>query len=122
MTESSTRAQSIAHILWELKKAEKLCALSLIATRAGFSAGAKGRSVLTCRKTVKRDWPHLQWWRAVTDNGHVEKGSEHAALLVENGFDVEDVDDELVVVKDLADKLMSWEVAEEPVEAEAEEA
>ena len=63
-----------------------------------------------------------QWWRAVTDNGHVEKGSEHAALLVENGFDVEDVDDELVVVKDLADKLMSWEVAEEPVEAEAEEA
>ena len=118
MTESSTRAQAIAHILWEVKKAEKLCALSAIATRAGFSAGAKGRSVLTCLKTVKRDWPHLQWWRAVADNGQVEKGSEHAALLVENGFEVEDGDGDVVVVKELEAKLMSWEVVEETVEAE----
>jgi len=118
MTESSTRAQAIAHILWEVKKAEKLCTLSSVAERAGFSAGAKGRSVLTCLKTVKRDWPHLQWWRAVADNGQLEKGSEHAALLVESGFEVEDGDGDFVVVKELETKLMTWEVAEEPVEAE----
>ena len=117
-TESSTRAQSIAHIIWEVKKAEKLCSLSAIAERAGFSAGAKGRSVLTSLKTVKRDWPHLQWWRAVADNGQVEKGSEHATLLVESGFEVEDGDGDFVVIKELESKLMSWEPAEEPVEAE----
>ena len=118
MSESSTRAQAIAHILWELKKAEKLCTLTGIADRAGFSAGAKGRSVLTSLKTVKRDWPHLQWWRAVADNGQLEKGSDQATLLVESGFEIEDGDGDVVVIKEFETKLMRWDPAEETVEAE----
>ena len=64
MSTTSTRAQAIAEILWQLKKAEKLATLTSIAARAGFSPGANGRTVSTCLKTVRRDWPHLQWWRA----------------------------------------------------------
>lgn len=119
MTQSSARAQAVANILYELKKSDKIATHSLIAERAGFSAGAKGRSVITCLKTVRRDWPHLQWWRAVADNGQLEKGSEHAIQLVESGFETEDADDEFVVVKSLDLQLMSWEEPE-PVEVAEE--
>ncbi|MCG8583790.1 MAG: hypothetical protein MI757_03665 [Pirellulales bacterium] len=121
MSQSSARAQAVANILYELKKADKLATHSLIAERAGFSAGAKGRSVITCLKTVKRDWPHLQWWRAVADNGQLEKGSEQESHLVESGFETEDAEDELVVIKSLDLQLMSWEAVEQPEAVEAAE-
>ena len=121
MTQSSARAQAIANILYELKRAEKLGKLSSIAERAGFSAGAKGRSVLTSLKTVKREWPHLQWWRAVADNGQVEQGSEHEKLLNESGYETEPAEEELAVVIAFEEKVMDWNAVEEPEPAEVTE-
>jgi alkylated DNA nucleotide flippase Atl1 len=111
MSTSSTRAQAVAEILWELKRAEKLATLTSIADRAGFSPGSGGRTVTTCLKTVRRDWPHLQWWRAVPDNGQL--GEEQQSHLVEAGFETETVDGDNVVVKSFQAQLMSWDEPEE---------
>jgi alkylated DNA nucleotide flippase Atl1 len=121
MTQSSARAQAIANILYELKKADKIATYTAVAARAGFSAGAKGRSVITCLKTVRRDWPHLQWWRAVSDTGLLEKGSDHEQMLVESGYETEAAEDEMALIKSLDLQLMSWEEAEEPEPAEETE-
>ncbi len=86
MSTASTRAQAIAHILWDLKKSEKLATLTSIAAQAGFSPGANGRTVSTTLKTVRRDWPHLQWWRAVADNGQFDE--EQQSYLAQAGFKV----------------------------------
>ena len=83
---ASVRAQEVAELLWELKRAGKLGTYTAVARRAGFSPGSNGRTILTVMKTVRRDWSHLQWWRAVPDDGAVEKGGEHAELLAENEF------------------------------------
>ena len=118
MTLSSTRAQAVAEILWELKKAEKIATLTSIADRAGFSAGSGGRTVITCLKTVRRDWPHLQWWRAVPDNGRLPK--EQESFMIELGFETESIDEENVVLKSFEERLMIWEEAEEtPVDADS---
>ncbi len=107
MTIASIRAQAVAEILWELKRAEKLATLTLIAQRAGFSPGSGGRTVSTCLKTVRRDWPHLQWWRAVADDGILDK--EQESHLVQAGFATETADDDSMVVMSLAEQLMAWE-------------
>ncbi len=107
MSTASTRAQAIAHILWELKKAEKLATLSSIAKQAGFSPGANCRTVRTSLKTVRRDWPQLQWWRAVADNGQVDE--EQKNYLDEAGFGSESVEDGSTVIKSFAEKLMIWD-------------
>ncbi len=108
MSVTSTRAQAIAEILWELKKAEKLATLTSIANRAGFSPGADGRTVSTTLKIVRRDWPHLQWWRAVADNGRIDE--EQQSYLKKAGFESEMVEGEKVAVKSFAEQLMTWEV------------
>ena len=113
MSVTSTRAQAIAEILWELKKAEKLATLTAIATRAGFAPGVNGRTVSTTLKTVRRDWPHLQWWRAVADNGRLDE--DQKSYLTKAGFESEAVEDGGVVVKSFAAQLMIWE---EPSEIE----
>lgn len=122
MTMASTRAEAVAEILWELKRAEKLAILTSIAERAGFSPGSDGRAASTCLKTVRRDWPHLQWWRAVADDGVLDK--EQASHLVQAGFETETADGDRVVVKSLADQLMTWEEPgkpQDPGESEAGE-
>ena len=111
MSTTSTRAQAIAQILWQLKKAEKLATLTSIATQAGFSPGANGRTVSTCLKTVRRDWPHLQWWRAVDDNGQLDE--EQKSFLAKAGFETETVDGGTIVIKSLATQLMSWDAPED---------
>src|SRR5882757_4849017 len=103
MSTTSTRAQAIADILWELKKAEKLATLTSIAARAGFASGSGGRTVTTCLKTVRRDWPHLQWWRAVADDGQVE--DEQGSYLKQAGFVTETVENGCVVIKSLPAQL-----------------
>ena len=113
MSVTSTRAQAIAEILWELKKAEKLATLTAIAARAGFAPGVNGRTVSTTLKTVRRDWPHLQWWRAVADNGRLDE--EQKSYLTKAGFESEAVADGGVVIKSFAAQLMIWE---EPSEIE----
>ena len=107
MSISVTRAQAIAEILWELKKAEKLATLTSIAARAGFAPGSGGRTVSTCLKTVRRDWPHLQWWRAVADNGQLQE--EQKSYLVKAGFETETVEGGRVEIKSFAAQLMNWE-------------
>lgn len=112
---ASTRAEEVAEILWELKRAEKIAKFSTIARRAGFSAGSNGRAMKTCLRAVRRDWPHLQWWRAVSDDGLMEKDCEQVEFLVEAGFELqtpEGGDVELVAVTSLEEHLMSWEVDE----------
>lgn len=113
MSTTSTRAQAIAEILWELKRAEKLATLTSIAARAGFSPGSNGRTVSTCLKTVRRDWPHLQWWRAVADNGQLDE--EQKSCLSKAGFETETVDGGTVVIKSFSTQLMTWDVPEEPL-------
>ena len=114
MTKTSARAQAIADILWQLKKADKLATLSSIAARAGFSPGPAGRTVGNCLKTVRRDWPHLQWWRAVADNGQLD--DEQKSFLAKAGFETETVEGGTVVIKSFATQLMSWDEQENQLE------
>ena len=107
MSVASTRAQAIAQILWELKKAEKLATLTSIANRVGFAPGANGRTVSTSLKTVRRDWPHLQWWRAVADNGQFDE--EQKSYLAEAGFELETAEDGGVAIESFALQLMIWD-------------
>jgi len=86
---ASSRADEVAEILWELKRAGKISTYSEIARRAGFSAGSGGRAMDTCLKVVRRDWPHLQWWRAVKDDGTLDNGSEQESKLREAGYELE---------------------------------
>lgn len=109
---ASSRASLVAEVLWELKRLDKVATYSAIAARAGFSAGTGGRTMKTCLKTVRRDWPHLHWWRAVSDDGAVKRGGEQEKLLQSLGLDVAtdgkaenskvDLDNQLV---------MSWDEA-----------
>ena len=111
MSTSSARAQAIAEILWQLKRAEKLATLTSIAARAGFSPGSGGRTVSTSLKIVRRDWPHLQWWRAVADNGQLN--DDQIDFLAKAGFETETVEGVGVVIKSLSTQLMTWEVPED---------
>ncbi|MEX2093628.1 MAG: hypothetical protein WD971_13165 [Pirellulales bacterium] len=110
MTIASTRAQAVAEILWELKKADKLGTLTAIAGRAGFPAGPQGRTISACLKNVRRDWPHLQWWRAVADNGQLEADQE--SCLKAAGYGTSAISGGNYEVSSFTDQLMSWEVAE----------
>lgn len=110
MTIASTRAQAVAEILWELKRADKLATLSAVADRAGFPPGPKCRTISTCLNTVRRDWPHLQWWRAVADNGQLAE--EQAEFLKEAGYGISPADDGMVAINAFEEQLMTWETAE----------
>lgn len=83
---ASTRADLVAQLLFELKRASKLATYSVIARKAGFSPGSNGRTMESCLKVVRRDWPHLHWWRAVRDDGPIE--AEQEAKLREAGFEL----------------------------------
>ncbi len=109
---ASTRADEVAEILWELKRAGKISTYTLIARRAGFSAGSNGRAMDSCLRVVRRDWPHLNWWRAVRDDGFLENGSEQEARLREAGYQVEAIDGgKRSIVISLETHLMTWDVA-----------
>ena len=116
---ASTRAAEVAELLWELKRADKVAMFSVIARRAGFSAGSTGRAMNTCLKTVRRDWPHLQWWRAISDDATVEEGGEQAEKLAELGIEIDESESSDGHVK-LAlqdDLLMSWDQGEKEPQA-----
>lgn len=105
---ASTRAEEVAELLWELKRASKVAKYSVIAKRAGFSAGANGKAMDTCLKTVRRDWPHLQWWRAVSDTSLVVKDSEQAKKLAEAGISLKSGKDDTLTLAAPEDVLMEW--------------
>lgn len=117
---ASTRAPAVAEVLWELKRADKVATYSMVANRAGFTAGANGRAMLTCLKTIRRDWPHLQWWRAFRDD-HTVVAGEHAEALEEWGATTTPDEEDRVSVQVDDDKLMSWEDNEAEVSTSEEE-
>ena len=109
---ASVRAENVAEVLWELKRIDKVATFTEVATRAGFKPGAGGRTMLTCLTTVQRDWPHLQWWRAIPDDGFIANDSPLAVQLRSVGFELEAVDGRkgFVTIADLAERLFTWEV------------
>ncbi len=107
---ASSRADEVAEILWELKRAGKIATYTHIARRAGFSAGNGGRAMDSCLKVVRRDWPHLQWWRAVKDDGTLENGSEQEVKLREAGYPLEPGKGEKqTVLVSIEQHLMVWQ-------------
>lgn len=117
---ASSRAEEVAEVLFELKRAGKVSTYSHIAKRAGFSAGSNGKVMDSCLKVVRRDWPHLHWWRAVKDDGLLETGSEQAKKLAENGYDVEAAGDKVKIIL-MQTHVMVWlEPEPAPVAAAAE--
>ncbi len=119
---TSNRAEGVAEVLWELKRAGKVATFSVIAKRAGFSAGTNGRSMQTALRTVRRDWPHLQWWRAIQDDGQLEKNSEHVEKLRESGYDMEDASgkNDDITISYLQDHLMAWDLESNAADADDE--
>ena len=112
---ASSRADEVAEVLWELKRAGKISTYTHIARRAGFSAGSNGRAMDSCLRVVRRDWPHLHWWRAVKDDGVLELGCEQEACLKEAGFEVAPVDGKKTcTVTSFESLIMVWN---EPVVA-----
>jgi len=121
----SVRAQAVAEVLWELKKAEKLGTYSLVAERAGFSAGTNGRTMVTCLKKIRREWPHLEWWRILEDDVELPKKSEQVSHLESNGYEMEAAGSDEKVVKpaSLEEHLVNWDAVDgvdESAEAESE--
>ncbi len=110
---ASVRAEAVAEVLWELKRMEKLATWTVVAGRAGFKAGAGGKNLLTCLETVRRDWPHLQWWRAVPDTRELAEDAEQVTHLRTAGFNLEPVTGRKAVVQITACEthLMIWEEA-----------
>ena len=107
---ASSRAEVVAEILFELKRAGKIATYTNIARRLGFSAGSNGRVMDSCLKVVRRDWPHLHWWRAIKDDGLLDSGSEQAAKLKEGGYEVEETEGgKRCTVISLQSHLMVWE-------------
>lgn len=105
---ASSRASLVAEVLWELKRADKVATYDAIAKRAGFSAGTGGRTIKTCLKTVRRDWPHLHWWRAIDEEG-IKKGGEQERHLKEVGVDFNgDAKSDRVLVDLSGEKFMTW--------------
>ena len=112
---ASSRADDVAEILWELKRAGKVATYTHIARRAGFSAGNGGRAMDSCLKVIRRDWPHLQWWRAIKDDGNLET-PEQQSCLQQAGFEIEPSQNgKHITVSALTTHLMVWEPPVEPV-------
>lgn len=86
---SSSRAQAVADVLYELKQADKLGTLTGVARKAGFNPGVNGKTALNVLESVRREWPHLQWWRVVRDDGTL-CSSEQAEQLTRQGISLKD--------------------------------
>lgn len=107
---ASSRADEVAEILWELKRAGKISTYTHIARRAGFSAGSNGRAMDSCLKVIRRDWPHLHWWRAVKDDLKLDDGCEQQAALREAGIALEPSQNgKQVTLVSVEQHMMIWE-------------
>ena len=117
---ASTRAADVAEVLWEIKRAGKVATLTAIARRAGFSPGAEGKAVRKTLAAVRADWPHLEWFRAIEDDGTVEANSEQVDRLKEQGIEFEDEENGYVALAIEEEMMMVW--GEESADGEAVEA
>lgn len=109
---ASVRAENVAEVVWELKRIDKFATYTEVATRAGFKPGAGGRTLLTVLANVQRDWPHLQWWRTIPDDGIIPEDSPLVAKLKECGMEFESGKKGFVKVVDLESRLFTWDVPE----------
>ncbi len=107
---TSSRASEVAELLWELKRAQKIAKYSTLAKQAGFSAGLNGRTMATTIRTIRRDWPYLEWWRAIGDDGLLEKHSEQEEKLRQSGYELEEAKGKrgALTIKSLEYHLMNW--------------
>jgi len=106
---ASNRAADVAEVLWELKRAGKLATLSAIAERAGFSPGADCKAVRKCLLTIRQEWPHLEWWRAIEDDGTVEKEGDHIGPLRGLGIELADEQKGYVSLRIDEALMMVWD-------------
>lgn len=109
---ASVRAAEVAELLWEIKRADKVGTFTGVARKAGFSPGAGGRTIQTVLKTVRRDWPHLQWWRVFPDDGLIEKDTEQSRLAEEAGFEFVASGDQ-IILDSFEEHVFVWETEED---------
>lgn len=114
---ASARAQELAELLWEMKRANKLGKFTIVARRAGFAPGAGGRTIMSVLANVRKDYPNLQWWRVLPDDGSLEKDTEgvQSKILQENGYELVTTDNK-VVVKDFESHCIVWQDPEPETE------
>lgn len=117
---ASNRAADVAEVLWELKRAGKLATLSAVAERAGFNPGADGKAVRKCLATIRQEWPHLEWWRAIEDDGTVPADSEHVEHLRVLGVEFSSDRKGYVALLMSEELMMVWESDDETDEVIAE--
>lgn len=109
---ASVRAENVAEVVWELKRVDKYASYTEVATRAGFKPGVAGRTLQTVLANVQRDWPHLQWWRTIPDDGLIVEDSPLAKKLAETGVALKASDKKgFVTLTDLKSKLFTWDHA-----------
>ena len=107
---ASVRAENVAEVVWELKRVDKFGTYTEVATRAGFKPGVGGRTLQTVLVNVQRDWPHLQWWRTVPDDGLIIEDSPLAKKLAETGVALEPGGKKgFVKIADFESKLFTWD-------------
>ena len=109
---ASVRAENVAEVVWELKRVDKYATYTEVATRAGFKPGVAGKTLQTVLANVQRDWPHLQWWRTIPDDGMIMEGSPLAKKLVETGVALEASEKKgFLKLTDLESKSFTWDHA-----------
>ena len=107
---ASVRAENVAEVVWELKRVDKFGTYTEVATRAGFKPGVAGRTLQTVLVNVQRDWPHLQWWRTIPDDGLVIEDSPLAKKLAETGVALESSGKKgFLKISDFESKLFTWD-------------
>ena len=97
---SSLRAELVAEILYGLKKENQYATLTSIARRAGFSPGVQCRTILACMNTIQKDWPHLESFRAIHDDGITPKSSAQAEALQKQGIELRDDGENWTIILD----------------------
>ncbi len=117
---ASARAQEVANLLWELKKAGKIGTYTAVARKAGFAPGASGRTILNTLVTVRRDWSHLQWWRVVPDDGVIEADSEQALALAAGGFELKKNKEKKMAIMHMEASCLVWAAPAVPIVEVAE--
>lgn len=107
---SSSRAEIVAEILYGLKKEDQYATLSSIARRAGFSPGANCRTIAACMTTIQKDWPHLEFWRGIHDDGIVAKNTPQAEALQGQGIELRDDGENWTIIL-AEEKIVVWETS-----------
>ncbi len=113
----SARASAVAEVLWELKRVDKVARFSVIGARAGFNSGSNGRAMKVCLDAIRKEWPHLQSWRAIPDDGAVDVQSQQAKDLKAWGVTIQGQDNGRGDIQLDDSRVMDWTENKAPVAA-----